>query len=323
MVFRSWSMPALLLLLHACSGDARVTTLRIGMNPWPGYAQLAVAKEYGAFAAQGLDVQIVEYSSLHDLRRGFASGQIDVLPSTLVEVLELHAAAGPRPAVVWVADASEGADRIIGRGCRHFADLRGKRVAHEPGTLGAYMLGRALQLNGLASADVVAVGLDQVHMEEALAEGRIDAAVTYPPYAQRLLALPDTHTLFTSADVPGEIIDTISIERSLLDRDPTLLARFQSAMVSIERHVAADPVGTAAIVARVCGMTPAELVVARQGIVLQGAADQLGWLGSPVRLLTLARQLGEAQGRAADWRPSPALLAAGRLSPLLPPAAPR
>lgn len=33
MAIRSWSMPALSLLLHGCAEDAPVTTLRLGMSP--------------------------------------------------------------------------------------------------------------------------------------------------------------------------------------------------------------------------------------------------------------------------------------------------
>ena len=312
-----------LLLLTGCSEGDRVRQLRIGMNPWPGYAHLAVTEACGFFAAQDLAVQIVEYASLHDLRRGFAEGQIDVLPSTLIEVLGLRNESGPQPEVVWVADSSEGGDQLIARDCRQLADLRGKRIAYEPATLGAYLLRRALDLAGLAPDAVQAIGMDQVHMEQALADGRIDAAITYPPYAQRMLAASGNRALFSSAAIPGEVVDTISIERSLLDRDPTLIARFHAAMVATDRRLREHPESTGTMVARVAGMTPEEFAAARTGVVVYGAADQRDWLASEARLSAIAVRLGPILGFPAAWTP-PRLLAPGiERSPLLTPAGPR
>lgn len=313
----------LLPLLAGCGDDGRVRQLRIGMNPWPGYAHLAVTKECGFFAEQDLAVQIVEYASLHDLRRGFAAGQIDVLPSTLIEVLGLRNESGPQPAVVWVADASEGGDQLIARDCRQLADLRGKRIAYEPATLGAYLLRRALDLGGLAADAVEAVGMDQLHMEQALADGRIDAAITYPPFAQRMLAVPGHRSLFTSAAIPGEVVDTISIERSLIERDPTLLPRFHAAMVATDRRLREQPQSISAMIARVAGMTPAEFAAARSGVIVYEADDQSRWLASEAPLGTIAARLGPVLGFPASWTPPPLLAPGIGSSPLLTPAGPR
>jgi NitT/TauT family transport system substrate-binding protein len=313
----------LLPLLAACSDGERVRALRIGMNPWPGYAHLAVTQECGFFAEQDLAVQIVEYASLHDLRRGFSAGQIDVLPSTMIEVLGLRGESGPQPAVVWVADASEGGDQIVARGCRELADLRGKRIAYEPATLGAYLLRRALDLSGIAPDAVEAIGMDQVHMEQALADGRIDAAITYPPFAQRMLAVPGNRSLFSSAAIPGEVVDTISIERSLLERDPTLLARFHTAMAATDRRLREQPHSINSMIARVAGMTPDEFAAARTGVVVYTAADQRDWLVSEDRLGAIAARLGPALGLPTTWSPPPLLAPGIARSPLLSPAQPR
>ena len=316
-------LPALLLLFGSCDGNAPVRQLRIGMNPWPGYAHLAVAQELGLFAAQGLDTQIVEYASLHDLRRGFAAGQIDVLPSTLIEVLGLLDDPGRQPAVIWIVDASQGSDHLVARDCERLTDLRGRRIAYEPATLGAYLLRRALEHAGLELQDVTAVGMDQIHMPEALAGGRIDAAITYPPFAQQMLATPGVRTLFSSAAIPNEIIDTISVECSLLERDPTLITRLHAALAATELRLRDEPDASSTMMARVTGMTPEEFAVARAGIVIYGAADQLEWLATPDKLQAIAARLGATLGQRPGPAP-PRLLPNGiEHSPLLAPAGPR
>lgn len=316
-------LPALALAFGSCDGNAPVRQLRIGMNPWPGYAHLAVAQELGLFEAQGLDTHIVEYASLHDLRRGFACGQIDVLPSTLIEVLGLLAEPGRQPAVIWIADASQGGDQLVARDCERLSDLRGRRIAYEPATLGVYLLRRALEHAGLEPHDVTAVGMDQIQMPGALAGGRIDAAITYPPFAQQMLATPGVRTLFSSAAIPDEIIDTISVERSLLERDPTLLGRLHAALAATDARLRDEPDANSTMMARVTGMSPEEFAVARAGIVIYGAADQFEWLSTPARLAAIAARLAPALGHRTGLAP-PRLLPSGvEHSPLLAPAGPR
>jgi NitT/TauT family transport system substrate-binding protein len=316
-------LPALLLSLGSCDDNEAVRQLRIGMNPWPGYAHLAVAQELGLFAAQGLEVRIVEYASLHDLRRGFAAGQIDVLPSTLIEVLGLLAEPGRQPAVIWVADASQGGDRLLARGCERLADLRGRRIAYEPATLGAYLLRRALDHAELDEHDVAAIGMDQIHMQAALAGGRIDAAITYPPYAEQMLAVPGVRTLFSSASIPDEVIDTICVERSLIERDPTLVTRLHAALVATEQRLRDEPEATRTMKARVTGMTVEDFAAARAGMVVYSATDQRDWLAPDGKLSAIAARVGHTLGHPPDWTP-PCLLAPGiERSPLLAPAGPR
>src|SRR2546429_6153210 len=70
----------------------RAAPLRIGMTPWPGnpFLYLAVAK--GFFAAEGVQVQLVESGSLRDVLRALEPGEIDGLAGTLADVLR-----GPQP----------------------------------------------------------------------------------------------------------------------------------------------------------------------------------------------------------------------------------
>src|SRR2546428_513143 len=63
----------------------RPAPLRIGMTPWPGNPFLYLAAAKGFFAAEGVQVQLVESGSLRDLRRAPRAG---------VGVQELHDALG-------------------------------------------------------------------------------------------------------------------------------------------------------------------------------------------------------------------------------------
>ena len=72
-------MPCLALVLLALVSCTKsdVEPLTVGFNPWPGYEFVYLAEELGYYDKLGLDVKLVELSSLGDVSRSFAKGQID------------------------------------------------------------------------------------------------------------------------------------------------------------------------------------------------------------------------------------------------------
>ncbi|MBL8735758.1 MAG: ABC transporter substrate-binding protein [Planctomycetes bacterium] len=314
----SLAAAAAAMVLGACHGEP-MTRLRIGMNPWPGYAQLAVAVEAGLFAEHGIDAQLVEYASLHDLKRGFASGQIDVLPSTLVEVLELHGR-DLAPEVVWILDCSRGGDVVVARG-KAVDDLRGARIAYQAGTLGGFLLKRLCERRGLDEAEVTPVTMSQDLMVEAFAAGRIDAAISYPPHATAMRAVTGAAVVFSTRELPGEVIDIVCIDRRLLDADPRLLGRFHSAMAATDRYCTTARAAALRTMTRTTGMSEAEFVAALADLEIYHADQQAAWLQQPQRLRALAARILRTTGSPAQVPDF--VLAADRRSPLLQAAAPR
>lgn len=166
-----------------CScGGADVEPLRIGINPWPGYEYLYLAQEKGFFADEGASIQLLEFSSLGDTRRAFEREQIDGMTCTLIELLQARDQSRRSPQAILATDFSHGTDVILAR--RPVADirgLRGEKVGAEVASLGMYMLARALELSEMRLEDVTVVPMDQTSMPAALAQGAVDAVVTYPP----------------------------------------------------------------------------------------------------------------------------------------------
>src|SRR5947199_7424699 len=119
--------------------------LRIGINPRPGNEFLFLAQEKGFFAAQGVDVRLIEYSSLGDVRRAFDRGQLDGMTGTVVELLQSREGTRRAPRAFMATGVSNGADVIVARGeIASVAALAGKRVAAEGEAPGLFMLARAL-----------------------------------------------------------------------------------------------------------------------------------------------------------------------------------
>ena len=61
---------------------------------------------------------------------------------------------------------------------RSMRDLKGKSVAVESSALGAFVLSRALAVNGMQSTDVNVVHLESNEQPSAFEKGEVDGAVT-------------------------------------------------------------------------------------------------------------------------------------------------
>ncbi|GAA0590338.1 ABC transporter substrate-binding protein [Caenispirillum bisanense] len=200
------------LAVVACRDDDSAT-LRLAINPWPGYEFLYLARDLGFLEEEGLTVEFVERPDLGSVRAAFEGGKADAMTVTLTEVLQA-CDRGPRcPRVVLAADYSDGADVVMAvPPIKVPGDLRGRRVAVEPDSATTFLLSRALETAGLSLADVTVVPLRQRDMLKAVSDGRIDAVVSYPPAALDLARSGRLRTIFSSADVPGEVVDVVAID---------------------------------------------------------------------------------------------------------------
>jgi NitT/TauT family transport system substrate-binding protein len=228
----------LVLGLASCTREAE-PPLRIGTNVWIGSEPLYLARELGHLDPKTL--QLVEYPSASEVLRAFRNQAIDGMVISLDELFGL-AVDGMQPRVILVVDVSHGADAVVGRtGMKTMKDLQGKRVAVESGALGAFMLSRALALNGMHAGDVTVVHMESNEQPSAFKSGQVDGAVTFDPYRAQLLR-DGAATVFDSTRIPGEIVDLVAVRASVLDKKPkatqSLLAGWFKAIDYLRREPA-------------------------------------------------------------------------------------
>jgi NitT/TauT family transport system substrate-binding protein len=191
--------------------------LRIGVNAWPPFELLYLAREKGFFKDEGVEVDLVDFSSYTGILRSYHQGNIDGFLATLNEIL-ITENFQDLPAVILVADYSYGGDALVTRdGIADLAALKGKTIAYEESALGSYMLERALETAGLKPDQVSAVNRLPDEGEEDFRHGKVDAAITYEPGLGRMLRLPGSRVLFSSRDIPGEIVDVLALRRAALE----------------------------------------------------------------------------------------------------------
>jgi NitT/TauT family transport system substrate-binding protein len=127
------------------------------------------------------------------------------------------AAAGVDGQIVYIFDESFGADGILASNdIQSVADLRGKKVALEPGFTGHFFVLSLLEEAHLTPQDIQTVAMDTGSAGSAFLAGKVDAAATWEPWIGKAKDRSDGHVLVTSRDRPGLIIDVLYMNRSTI-----------------------------------------------------------------------------------------------------------
>jgi NitT/TauT family transport system substrate-binding protein len=260
--------------LFGCNGE-QAEPLRIGLNTWPAYEFLYLAEQKGFFKDENLDIKLVEFSSLSDARRSYERGQIDGLGTSLVDVFQAREQSPRSLQVVQVIDYSDGADMILSNAkIKNGQELRGKKIGFELASLGIYVLARGLDKFGLTLADVQITGLDQISLAEALSNGTLDAIVTYPPTSIDLQRDTNANTLFSSSEIPGEVVDVMAIDDEIIQQRPEEVKKLLRAYYRAIAYTQQNPDESYAIMAEREGITPQEFAQSFDGIRLVSQAQQ-------------------------------------------------
>jgi NitT/TauT family transport system substrate-binding protein len=202
---------------RAAAGNVKIT---LGFSAWPGWYPWEVAKEEGLFAKNGLDVELKFYANYTDGLNALATGVIDANSQTLNDTLT-SIAGGAQQTIVLVNDNSTGNNKIVARdGIVSVADLRGKKVAIEQGTVDDYLLLLALQQAGMSERDVRLDAMPTAAGAAAFAAGEVDAVGVFAPYTTKALQRQGSRAIVTSAEFPGAIPDHLVVKSSLVKDHP-------------------------------------------------------------------------------------------------------
>src|SRR3981189_33584 len=211
----------LLLAVAGCTGGAGATgepsaeKIRIGFSAWPGWFPWQVAQEKGLFAKNGVNVELKYFDSYTDSINALSSGTIDANSQTLNDTLT-SVSGGAKLSIVLVNDNSTGNDKIIAReGITSVADLKGKKVAVEQGTVDHYLLLLALQEAHLTAKDIQLVPLLTDAAAAAFVGGEVDGVPMYVPFHYKTLQRMNSRAIATSAEFPGAIPDHLVVSLAL------------------------------------------------------------------------------------------------------------
>jgi NitT/TauT family transport system substrate-binding protein len=186
--------------------------LRIAYSDWPGWTAWEIAIQKGWFKEAGVDVEFSWFDYLPSLE-AYTAGKVDAVTVTNGDAL-VTGANGAKSKIILINDYSNGNDQIVARpGIKSFKDLKGKKVGLELTLVDHLLFLKALEKFGMKSGDVELINFPTNNTPQALASGQVSAvAAWYPVAGQARQAVPGARPLFTSADVPGLIYDTLAVK---------------------------------------------------------------------------------------------------------------
>lgn len=271
-----------LALLSGCARDESAAMLRLGTNVWPGYEPLFLARKLGYWSEQ--QVRLIEYPSATEVLRAFRNRSIEAASLTLDEVMLLRQDGIPVQTVL-VHDVSAGADVILARpGIGGMAGLRGRRVGVESSALGAFMLTRALETQGLRLEDIEIRSIDVNGHEEAYLNGEVDAVVTFEPVRTRLLNA-GAREIFSSRQLPNEIVDVLVVHEQFIAQHPERVQLLVDGWFKALAVLENDTDSAAHVFSERLKTTPEEVLASLQGLHLPSRADNLAMLNGNVSIL--------------------------------------
>jgi NitT/TauT family transport system substrate-binding protein len=261
-------------LLTACQKPTSDGPMvRIGYSAWPGWFPWAVTEAKGLFGKAGVNAKMQWFDGYLDSINALNAGQLDCNSQTLNDTIS-SLAGGADLQVVLQNDYSTGNDQIIAaEGINTVADLKGKKVAAEEGTVDHYLLLKVLKDAGLKSSDITFVPLETGAAAAAFAAGKVDAAGVYAPFTTQALKRPGSKAITTSKDHPGAISDLLVCRTDFVKQNPEAIQKVVDAWFATLKLMKTDPAATLPILVERSGVSEAEFKAYDAGTTIQTLAE--------------------------------------------------
>jgi NitT/TauT family transport system substrate-binding protein len=195
-------------------------TIYAGWMPWQYAAQNGIVKKWAD--KEGITINMIQINDYVESQNQFTAGKLDGVASTNMDSLTLPASGGRDTTALIVGDYSNGNDGLILKGKSKLSDVKGQNVNIVQGSVSQYFLARALESAGMKVSDVKLVNTSDADMVAAWATPQVTAVTTWNPMLQEIAKGKDAHMVYSSAKIPGEILDMMVVDTAKLKADPAL-----------------------------------------------------------------------------------------------------
>ena len=212
-----------------------VESITVGMNPGEFQSLIYIANNQQYFMNNGLKITIKPYSSGAAALGGMLKGESDIsIASEFVFANNILQNAS----VYTVGSISNYIIQYLvartDRGINNIADLKGKTIGVALGTNEQFFLGRFLELNGIDLSQVTLLNIGVPDAPAALANGTVDAVITFQPYINHIQSLLGNTTVMWSAQAEQPGYNEAICNQSWALAHPDLIVRFLKALVQAE-----------------------------------------------------------------------------------------
>jgi NitT/TauT family transport system substrate-binding protein len=218
-------------ILASCSPSAEEaaeprTEFKIGWSiyagwmPWPYAEQAGIVKKWAD--KYDIEIDIVQVNDYVESVNQYTAGQLDGVTVANMDALTIPAAGGKDTSAIIIGDYSNGNDGLLLRGSDSLGDIKGRQVNLVELSVSHYLLARALDTAGLVMTDVNTVNTADADIAGAFMSPDVTAAVAWNPQLSTMMQAPGASMVFSSADIPGEILDLLVVDTATLNANPNL-----------------------------------------------------------------------------------------------------
>ncbi len=222
-----------------------------GWMPW-AYADVEGIVDKWA-DEYGISIDVVQVNDYVESINQFTSGNVDGCAMTNMDALTIPAASGVDSTALIINDYSNGNDGIVLKGSDDLADIEGRRVNLVQFSVSHYFLARALESVGLTERDIETVNTSDADIVGLFSSDTTEAVVAWNPQLGAITDMPDSNVVYTSAEIPGEILDMMVVNTQTLADNPALGHALVGAWYEVMDLVAADDEQALTIMADAAG----------------------------------------------------------------------
>ena len=263
------ALMACALLVAACSPSTEApepkTEFNIGWSiyagwmPWPYAQQSGIVKRWAD--NYGLDINFVQVNDYVESVNQYTAGKLDGVTVANMDALTIPAAGGKDTSAIIVGDYSNGNDGVLLKGADSLAAIKGRQVYLSELSVSHYLLARGLESIAMPMTEVRTVNTSDADIAGAFTAPEVAAAVAWNPQLSAMKAAPGTKLVFSSADIPGEILDLLVVDTATLNANPNLgkaLAGIWYETMALMQRQDAEGNAARAAMAKLAGATPEE-----------------------------------------------------------------
>jgi len=220
-----------------CQGQP-VEKISVGATTQELSTLIWIAEEKGYFEENGLDATVKAYDTGIETKNALLAGEVDVadtvdfvISGLGFEEADIKVLASINTAII---------DYIIARrdrGISSLSDLKGKNIGIKRGSSAEYYLGRTLIFNGLSLEDVELVAVHPPDMPEAIAQGEVDATITWHPHNYHIKNSLGDNAIVWSAHGGQDVYWVIFCKDEFVQKYPEKIKRLLKALVQAEEFV--------------------------------------------------------------------------------------
>lgn len=244
--------------------------LNVGWFLWNGWYPMAIAQELKLFEKHGVALNPILYKSYTDILPDLSSGKLDGGFGGMYEILKSNI---PHLKIVLVTDHSDGAEGLVVLPSITVPqDLKGKRIGFQGALSGSEFLVTTFLRNfGLSRNDVTLLSVPPETVLDRIPD-YLDGGYTWDPFLAKAQQ-KGYRCLFTTADMPGLIVDVVAFHGRVARERPQDIKKFNAAWFEAIEFWRTHPPEATAMIARVTGLKPEEITT--QGCRLFNLQDNL------------------------------------------------